>query len=79
MTVRDLINKLIEMPLEDDIGMAIIKHLNKEETESVIYVGDKGTLTVRSPQLIGDKGVWIESEIREIKPNSEISLDKRSK
>lgn len=60
MTVRKLINILMELPLDIPIGISIRK---KESKGEVIYVG-RGKVKIKSPETINDERViWIEDEI----------------
>lgn len=64
MTVRDLINKLMSGPLEDEIGISIRKRM--PNGDEVIYVGAKDDLKITGQEHIWDpRGVWLEAEIKD--------------
>jgi len=62
MTVRELINKLMDYPLEEEVNIAIEKV--ESEDLKIVYVGN-GVITFKSPEQIGDDNtIYIQSNIK---------------
>ena len=62
MTVRELINKLMDYPLKEEVNIAIEKV--ESEDLKIVYVGN-GVITFKSPEQIGDDNtIYIQSNIK---------------
>lgn len=63
MTNKELINKLMELPLNENIGITIRKKVPYGE---VIYVACRGDIKITGQEQIGDpRGIWLEGEIKD--------------
>ena len=61
MTVRELINRLIDCPKDMKIGVCIKKH---EGNDEIWVVGSGSKIRIETPQQIGEPNIcWISSEI----------------
>lgn len=63
MTVKELINKLMEMPLHQEVGITIRRKVPYGE---VVYVASRGDIKIEGQEQIGDpSGIWLEGVIKD--------------